>query len=42
MLTTIKLKLKIKRFTKSPPIRFYLEKLKGPKIAEVFLAKVDG
>ena len=38
--TTIKLKLKTKRFTKSPRIRFGLEKLKDTKIAEVFQAKV--
>ena len=42
MLTTIKLKLKTKRFTKSPRIRFDLEKLKVPKIAEVLQAKVGG
>ena len=41
-LTTIKLKLKTKCFTKSPRIRFDLEKLKDPKIAEVFQAKVGG
>ena len=40
--TTIKLKLKTKRFTKSSRIRFNLEKLKDPKIAEVFQAKVGG
>ena len=42
VLKTIKLKLKTKHFTKSPGIRFYLEKLKDPKIAEVFQAKVGG
>ena len=42
VLTTIKLKLKTKRFTKSPRIRFDLEKLKNPKIAEVFQATVGG
>ena len=42
MLTTIKLKLKTKCFTKSPHVRFGLEKLKVPKIAEVFQAKVGG
>ena len=36
-----KLKLKTKRFTKSSRIRFDLEKLKDPKIAEVFQAEVD-
>ena len=34
------MKLKTKRLTKSPCIRF--EKLKDPKTAEVFQAKVDG
>ena len=38
--TTIKLKLKTKRFTKSPRIRFDLKKLKDPKVAEMFQAKV--
>ena len=38
MLTIIKLKLKTKHFTKSPRIRFDLEKLEDPKIAEVFQA----
>ena len=42
VLTNIKLKLKTKRFTKSPCIRFDLEKLKDPKIAEVFQAKIGG
>ena len=42
MLTTTKLKLKIKRFAKSPRIRSDLKKLKDPKIAEVFQAKVGG
>ena len=42
VLPAIKLKLKIKRFTKSPRIRFDLEKLKDPKIAEMFQAKVGG
>ena len=42
VLTTIKLKLKTKHFTKSLSIRFDLEKLKDPKIAEVFQAKMDG
>ena len=40
MLTTIKLKLKTKRFTKSSRKRF--EKLKDARTAEVFQAKVDG
>ena len=35
VLTTIKLKLKTKRFTKNTCIRFDLEKLKDPKIAEM-------
>ena len=42
VLTTIKLKLKTKRFMKSPGIRFDLEKLKDPKIAEALQAKVGG
>ena len=42
LLTTIKLKLKTKRFKKSPRIRFDLEKLKDPNIAEVSQAKVGG
>ena len=42
MLTTIKLKLKTKRFTKSPHNRFAMEKLKEPKIAEVFQVKIGG
>ena len=42
MLTAIKLKLKTRRSTKSPRIRFDLEKLKDPKIAAVFQAKVGG
>ena len=32
--------MKTKRFKKSPRTRFDLEKLKDPKIAEVFQAKV--
>ena len=40
MLTTIKLKLKTKRFTNSPCKQF--EKLKDPKIAEVFQSEVGG
>ena len=40
VLTTIKLKLKTKHFTKSLSIRFDLEKLKDPKIAEVLETKV--
>ena len=40
--TTIKLKLKTKRFTNSPRTRFDLEKPKDPKIAEVFQTKVGG
>ena len=42
MLTTIKLKLTTKLFTKSSRIRFDLEKLKDPKITEMFPAKVGG
>ena len=42
VLTIIKLRLKTKRFTKSRRIRFDLEKLKDPKIAEMFQAKVGG
>lgn len=42
VLTRLKLKLKIKRSQKSPRIRFDLEKLKDPKIAEVFQAQVGG
>ena len=42
VLTTMKLTLMNKRFTKSPRVRFDLAKLKDPKIAEVFQAKVDG
>ena len=38
VLSVIKLKLKTKRSTKNPRIRFDLEKLKDPKIAEVFHA----
>ena len=40
VLTTIKLKLKTKCFTKSPRIYFDLEKLKDTKITEVFQAKM--
>ena len=42
VLTTIKLKLKTKRFKTSPRIRLDLEKLKYPKTAEVFQANVGG
>ena len=42
MLTTVRLKPKTKRFTKSPRIQFDLGKLKDPKIAEEFQAKVGG
>ena len=42
VLTAVTLKLKTKRFTKSPRIRLDLEKLKDPKIAEVFQARVGG
>ena len=40
VLSVIKLKLKTKRSTKNPRIRFDLEKLKDPKIAEVLETKV--
>ena len=39
MLTNFKLKLKPKRFMKSPRIQIDLEKVKDPKIAEVVLAE---
>ena len=42
VLTTIKLKLKIKHITKNPHTQFDLEKLKGLKIVEVSQAKVGG
>ena len=42
LLTTIKLKLKTKLFTKSPRVRLDLEKIKDPKIAEMFQDKVGG
>ena len=42
LITTIKINLKTKRFTKNPRIRFDLEKLEDPKRAEVFQAKVGG
>ena len=42
VLTTIKLKLKTKRFVKSPRIRFDPDKFKDPKIAEVFQIKLGG
>ena len=42
MLTTSKLQLKIKHFPKSPRIRFVLEKLNDPKIAEVSKTTVGG
>ena len=42
VLTTIKLKLKTKHFTKSPCPRFDLEKLRDLKIPKVFQARVDG
>ena len=40
LLTTIKFKLKTKCFMKSLSIRFDREKVKDPKTAEVFQAKV--
>ena len=42
VLSTIKLKLKIKCFTRSPSIRFDLEKLKDPKNSGRFHAMVGG
>ena len=42
MPTTIKLKPQTKRIMKSPRIRFDSEKLKDPKIADVFQARVGG
>ena len=42
VLTTFKMKLTLKGFTKIPRIRFDLEKLKDPKTAEVFQAMVGG
>ena len=42
VLTTIKLKLKTKLFTKSPRVRLDLEKIKDQKIAEMFQDKVGG
>ena len=42
MLTTIKLKLKAKRFAKSHRIQFDLEKLKDPKTTEGFQTMVGG
>ena len=42
MFTAIKLKLKIERCTKRPRIRFDLKKLKDPKSAEMFQARVGG
>ena len=42
VLTTIELKPKTRCFKKSPRVRFVVEKLKHPEIAEVFLAKIDG
>ena len=42
VMSTLKLKLKAKRCPKNPRIRFDLEKLKDPKIADVFQAQVGG
>ena len=42
VLTTIKLKLKTKRFARSLHIRFDLEKFKDPDTADVLQAKVAG
>ena len=42
VLTTIKLKLKTKRFTQNPHIQCDPEKLKDLKVIEVFQAKVGG
>jgi exonuclease III len=42
VLTNIKLKLKNRRTAKNPRIRFDLEKLNDPEIAEVFQAQIGG
>ena len=42
VLTTIKLKLKMKCFTKSPCIQFNLVELKELKIVETFQTKIGG
>lgn len=42
VLTSLKLKLKLKRDSKSPRIRFNLEKLKDPEVEAVFQAQVGG
>ena len=42
VLTITKLKLKSKCFTKSPRVRFDPEKLKDPKIVQVFQDKLGG
>ncbi|XP_076452247.1 uncharacterized protein LOC143287892 [Babylonia areolata] len=42
VLATFKLKLKCKRCPRNPRIRFDLEKLKDPEIADVFQAQVGG
>lgn len=42
VMTTIKLKLKAERRPKNPRIRFDLEKLKDPEVAEIFQAQVGG
>ena len=41
-MTTIMLKLKVRRGPKNPRIRFDLEKLKDPEVAEAFQAQVGG
>ena len=41
-MTTLKLRLKDKRKPQNPRIRFCLEKLNDPEIAEIFQAKVGG
>ena len=42
VMTTIKLKLKAKRCPKNPRIRFDLEKLTDPEVADIFQAQVGG
>ena len=42
VLTRLKLKLKLNRGKRNPRIRFDLDKLKDPEIAEIFQAKVGG
>ena len=42
VMTTLRMKLKVKRRPQNPRIRFDLEKLKDPQIAEMFKAQVGG